>query len=180
MKLCLYGAASETVPDIYLTETERLGETLARRGHSMIFGGGASGMMGAAARGVHRGGGHITGVAPRFFDVPGVLTPLCDELIITETMNERKAIMRDRADGFIAAPGGVGTLDEFFEALTLRTLGRHSKPVAVFNVDGYYDGLIRFLRGMEAQTFVSPALWDSLGVFRDPDELLDHIEARAT
>lgn len=176
MELCVFGAASDAVPEVYITETERLGEHMARRGHGLIFGGGATGMMGAAARGVHRGGGAIIGVAPRFFDKPGVLTPLCTELIFTDTMDERKTLMEARADGFIIAPGGIGTLDEFFEVLTLRTLGQLPKPVALYNIDGYFDELLAFLRKMEAETFIAPALWDCLGVFDQPSALLDHME----
>lgn len=178
MVLCVFGAASDTVPKVYITETERLGERMAARGHGLLFGGGATGMMGAAARGVSRGGGAVIGVAPSFFDRPGILTPLCTELILTETMDERKTLMEDRADGFIIAPGGVGTLDEFFEVLTLRSLGQHSKPVALFNVDGYFDDLLDFLRKMEAETFIAPDLWNCLGVFSDPEALLDYMEAR--
>lgn len=176
MELCVFGAASDNVPAIYIEKTELLGEAMAARGHSMIFGGGSTGMMGAAARGVHRGGGRVTGVAPSFFDKPGVLTELCDELILTGTMDERKTLMESRAEGFIAAPGGVGTLDEFFEVLTLRNLGRHGKPVALYNIGGYFDELLVFLRTMEAQRFVSSALWDCLGVFDDANALLDYCE----
>lgn len=176
MELCVFGAASDAVPEVYIKQTEALGEAMARRGHALIFGGGATGMMGAAARGVHRGRGRIIGVAPGFFDHPGVLTPLCDELIFTETMDERKTLMESRADGFIAAPGGIGTLDEFFEVLTLRSLGQLAKPLALYNITGYYDELLAFLRTMEAQTFISRELWSCLGVFTDPDALLDYME----
>lgn len=176
MELCVFGAASDNVPEVYIKQTEVLGERMAARGHGLVFGGGSTGMMGAAARGVRKGGGRIIGVAPRFFDVPGVLTELCDELILTETMAERKIIMEERADGFIIAPGGIGTMDEFFQVLTLRSLQQHRKPVALLNTDGFYDELLAFLRTMEAQTFISPAVWDCLGVFSDPDELLDYME----
>jgi uncharacterized protein (TIGR00730 family) len=176
MELCVFGAASDNVPEVYIKQTETLGERMAARGHGLVFGGGSTGMMGAAARGVRKGGGRIIGVAPRFFDVPGVLTELCDELILTDTMAERKIIMEDRADGFIIAPGGIGTMDEFFQVLTLRSLQQHQKPVALLNTAGFYDELLAFLRTMEAQTFISPALWDCLGVFADPDDLLDYME----
>lgn len=176
MELCLFGAASEAVPNIYITETEKLGEALAARGHSLVFGGGATGMMGAAARGVHRGGGRIVGVAPSFFDRPGILSELCGELILTDTMDERKTIMEDRADAFIVAPGGIGTLDEFFEVLTLRSLGQTDKPVILFNIDGYFDELLSFLKTMEDQRFIQPALWTCLGVFSRAEELLDYLD----
>lgn len=176
MELCVFGAASDAVPEVYITETERLGEHMAARGHGLIFGGGATGMMGAAARGVHRGGGSIVGVAPKFFDKPGVLTPLCTELIFTETMDERKNLMEARADGFIIAPGGIGTLDEFFEVFTLRSLGQLPKPVTLYNIGGYFDGLMAFLRKMEAEAFIARELWDCLGVFSAPEALLDYMK----
>ena len=176
MELCVFGAASDAVPQVYIKQTELLGERMAARGHGLVFGGGSTGMMGAAARGVHAGGGRIVGVAPRFFDRPGVLTELCSELIFTRTMEERKSVMESRADGFIIAPGGIGTLDEFFQVLTLRSLGQTDKPVALYNIDGYYDDLLAFLRSMERQRFIAPALWDCLGVFSEPDRLLSYME----
>ena len=176
MELCLFGAASDIVPTVYITETEKLGEAMAARGHSLVFGGGATGMMGAAARGVHRGGGRVIGVAPAFFDQPGVLSELCDELILTKTMDERKAIMESRADAFIAAPGGIGTLDEFFEVFTLRSLGQLDKPVLLYNIDGYFDELLAFLKTMEDQRFIQPTLWTHLGVFSRAEDLLDHLD----
>ena len=178
MELCLFGAASETVPAVYITETEMLGEAMAARGHSLLFGGGSTGMMGAAARGVHRYGGRIVGVAPSFFHRPGVLSELCDELILTETMDERKAIMERRADAFIVAPGGIGTLDEFFEVLTLRSLGQLDKPIVLHNIDGYYDGLIEFLKSMEAQRFIRPELLPGLGIYSRATDLLDYLETQ--
>ncbi len=177
MDLCLFGAASDAVPEVYIKQTELLGERMAAHGHRLIFGGGSTGMMGAAARGVKRGGGHVTGVAPRFFDRPGVLTPLCDELIFTGTMDERKALMEARADGFIIAPGGIGTLDEFFEVLTLRSLGQLEKPLTLYNIDGYFSPLLSFMKKMDAEHFIAPELWTCLGVFDDPDPLLRYMEA---
>ena len=107
----------------------------------LVFGGGAQGMMGAAARGVRDGGGSIIGVAPDFFDVDGVLFPDCTEFIYTKTMRERKQILEDSSDAFIITPGGFGTLDEFFEILTLKQLERHNKAIVVLNVAGYYDNI---------------------------------------
>ena len=175
MEFCLFGAASDDVPEVYIKQTELLGERVAERGHALVFGGGATGMMGAAARGIRKKGGRLIGVAPTFFDRPGVLAE-CDELIFTETMDERKSIMEARADGFIIAPGGIGTLDEFFEVFTLRSLGQHGKPVTIFNVAGYYDELLAFLKKMEAEAFISPELWTCLGVFSNADTLLEYLE----
>lgn len=176
MVFCVFGAASDAIPPSCIRASEELGEKMAEGGHSLIFGGGAGGVMGGVSRGMARRGGHIIGVAPRFFDQPGVLTEDCSELIFTDTMHERKSLMEDRADGFIIAPGGIGTLDEFFQVLTLRSLDRHQKPVAVYNVNGYYDELLIFLRKMEAQKFVGPELWDCMGVFDEPEGLLRYME----
>ena len=176
MNLCLYGASSDQIAPAYLQAVEALGEKLARRGHGLVFGGGAQGLMGAAARGVSSRSGYILGVAPSFFNVDGVLYPHCTEFIYTETMRQRKQIMEDRADGFIMVPGGIGTYEEFFEMLTLKQLGRHNKPIAVLNLDGYYDLLQQMLEQTIEQGFMKPACRDLYGVFSDADALLDYLE----
>ena len=176
MNLCLYGASSDQIAPAYLQAVEALGEKLAQRGHGLVFGGGAQGLMGAAARGVSSRHGYILGVAPSFFNVDGVLYPHCTEFIYTETMRQRKQIMEDRADGFIMVPGGIGTYEEFFEMLTLKQLGRHSKPIAVLNLDGYYDLLQQMLEQTIEQGFMKPACRELYGVFSDADALLDYLE----
>ncbi len=176
MDICLFGSARDTVPARYIAATEDLGRAMARRGHTLIFGGGASGMMGAAARGVHSLGGRIVTVAPDFFQRPGVLVPYADEQIITPTMSRRKAEMVARAEAFIAAPGGVGTLDELFEAVTLRSLDQRAGPLALYNVDGFYDGLLAWLGKAAREDFFQPGLLEAVGVFSQPEELLDWLE----
>ena len=176
MNLCLYGASSDQIDPAYLQAVEALGTKLAARGHGMVFGGGAQGLMGAAARGVSGGQGYILGVAPSFFNVDGVLYPHCTEFIYTETMRQRKQIMEDRADGFIMVPGGIGTYEEFFEMLTLKQLGRHSKPIAILNLNGYYDLLEQLLEQTIEQGFMKPACRKLYGVFSDADALLDYLE----
>lgn len=176
MNLCLYGASSDQIAPAYLQAVEALGAKLAARGHGMVFGGGAQGLMGAAARGVASQQGYILGVAPSFFNVDGVLYPHCSEFIYTETMRQRKQIMEDRADGFIMVPGGIGTYEEFFEMLTLKQLGRHSKPIAILNLNGYYDLLEQLLEQTIRQGFMKPACRNLYGVFSDADALLDYLE----
>lgn len=176
MNICLYGAASERVDEIYCSETERLGRSLARRGHGLVFGGGANGMMGAAARGVKAENGTIIGVVPSFFNVDGVLFEGAQERIYTDTMRDRKALMEARSDAFVMTPGGLGTLDEFFEMITLRQLNRHQKPVAVYNIAGYYDPLLAFLEKAAADRFIHEPLSQLFGVFDDPEALLDYLE----
>lgn len=179
MTICVYGAASPTIDNSYLERGEALGRTLARRGHSLVFGGGAHGLMGAAARGVREAGGYIVGVVPRFFkeDAAETLCCFCDEYIETDTMRERKRIMEHRADAFIITPGGIGTFEEFFEILTLRQLCRHHKPIAVFNVNGYYDTVIRALVEAVEKGFLKASCLDLFAVTDDPDALLSYLEA---
>lgn len=176
MKICVYGAASNAIGKTFLDAGHELGEKLAKRGHSLVFGGGNSGMMGAAARGTHDGGGHITGIAPSFFNVDGILYPLIDEIIYTETMRQRKQKMEELSDGFIVSPGGIGTFEEFFEILTLKQLGRLSKPIAILNTDGYYDSLLEMLRHTAETNFMSEKNFSLFFVSDDIDRVLDYIE----
>lgn len=120
MNICIYGASSAQLEQIYYDKTEELGKMMAKRGHGLVFGGGATGMMGSAARGVDVEGGYILGIAPRFFDKPGVLYQNCSEFIFTDTMRERKKLLEERSDATIVTPGGIGTYEEFFEILTLK------------------------------------------------------------
>ena len=119
MVICLYGASSQNIHPAYLEGVEAFGRAMGKRGHALLFGGGDKGLMGAAARGVKAEKGRVIGVAPRFFNVDGVLYPHCDEFFYTDTMRERKQILEDKADAFVAVPGGIGTFDELFEILTL-------------------------------------------------------------
>ena len=177
MNICFYGAASRTIDPVFKEEVENLAEKCARRGHHLIFGGGSEGCMGAAARGFHKAGGRIFGVAPRFFDADGVLYPHCTNLIYTDTMRERKQLLESLSDAYVVAPGGIGTFDEFFEILCLKQLGRNVKAIALFNVNGYYDGLVDFLKTVADKNFMKPKVNETLyGVFSDPDELIAYLE----
>ena len=148
MRICVYGAASATIDEYYKQEVKKLGLEMAKRGHSLVFGGGGHGLMGAVADGIHEGGGHILGVIPKFFGDESIeaVFESCDELIEPNTMRERKQIMEDNADAFVIVPGGIGTFEEFFEILTLKQLCRHNKPIAIFNVKGYYQEMPMSMR----------------------------------
>ncbi len=176
MQICVYGASSSTLEQHYLDAGLALGRAMGQRGHSLVFGGGDHGLMGAVARGVHSAGGRIIGVAPSFFHVDGVLYPHCDKLIATETMRERKQRMEELSDAFVMTPGGIGTFEEFFEILTLRQLGRHSKAIAVLNTAGYFDGLCALLRKAAQEGFMTEACNALYRVFDTPDALLDYLE----
>ncbi len=178
MKICVFGASSAHIDDVYIKTVEDLGEKMARRGHSLVFGAGGSGLMGAAARGVKRGGGHVHGVVPSFFKERGIeqLFEDCDELTVTETMRERKAIMEDLADAFIITPGGVGTFEELFEVVTLKQLNRHDKAIAFFDVEGYYEELQKFMQIACERKFITPSCLQLYSCFTSADEVLDYLE----
>lgn len=176
MNICLYGASSNAIAKSYINPTEELGAKIAERGHTLIYGGGAAGLMGAAARGVYSRGGKIIGIVPSFLNVDGILFDKCDEMIFTETMRERKQLMEERANAFIMTPGGVGTFDEFFEILTLKQLGRHSKPIAVFNINGYFNSLIEQLKNAVHKQFMNPEAFELCMFTDNADKLINYIE----
>ena len=154
MRICIFGAASNDIDPVYVEQTYALALALAKRGHALMFGGGQNGLMGAAARGFTDGGGHIIGAAPKFFDLPGVLYPACDEFVYTESMRDRKKYMEDHADAFLVAPGGIGTYEEFLEVLTLKQLARHGKPIVLFNINGFFDKLTDLIAADTAAGFI--------------------------
>ena len=143
MNICVFGASSNDLAPAYYSEAQALGRAIAAGGHTLVFGGGAGGLMGACARGVREQGGELIGIAPRFFDEPGILCKDYGQLIFTDTMAGRKQLMEEKADAYIVLPGGIGTFEEFFEVLTLKQLGRHSKPMVMLNTLGYYDALVQ-------------------------------------
>lgn len=179
MNVCIYGASSTQIDPDYITATEALGEALARAGHSLVYGAGGAGLMGAAARGVTRGGGHVVGVVPSFLKVDGILYEHCDEIVYTETMRERKQIMDERSDAFIVTPGGIGTYEEFFEMYTLKQLGRHNKPIIVYNIGGYYDRLLEMLRFTVEEKFMQARSLFLMTVATTPEEVLDQLSVTA-
>ena len=177
MRVCVYGASSTKIDPVYIEEGEKLGMGIAARGWGLVFGAGANGLMGAAARGATRGGGNIIGVVPTFFqNVDGELYDKCTDLVYTETMRRRKMTMEELADAFVIAPGGVGTMDEFFEIFTLRHLKQHEKPIGILNTEGFYDDLLALLREMVETKFLVGSTLDCLLVSSDPDRLLDMIQ----
>lgn len=176
MNICVFGAASNAIAARYLEQVEAFAAELARRGHGLVFGGGATGLMGAAARGAAKAGGYILGVAPSFFNVEGVLYQNCTEFIYTETMRERKQTMEDRSDAVVMVPGGIGTFEEFFEMLTLKQLGRNNKPIAVFNVGGYFDEMEAMLQKSAREGFMSEGTLALYRCFSDGTALLDYLE----
>lgn len=176
MMICVYGAASNNIRPSYISAVEELGRKMSARGHGLVYGAGANGLMGAVARGVYENRGEIIGVAPSFFNVDGILFEHATKLISTETMRERKQIMEDYAEAFIMVPGGMGTFDEFFEILTLKQLARHNKPLVIFNLEHYYDPLLSMMEHAAKEGFVAEKNLGLYKVLDDIDEILEYIE----
>ncbi|MBQ7965747.1 MAG: TIGR00730 family Rossman fold protein [Ruminococcus sp.] len=176
MRICVYGAASDEIDRSYLEAGEKLGREMSRRSHSLVFGGGAKGMMGAVARGTSENNGYLKGIVPHFFNVDGALYEKCNEMIKTQTMRERKKLMEESSDAFIVTPGGIGTFEEFFEILTLRSLDRHKKPIAILNTNGYYNDLLSFLKNGVEQKFLREGNLELFFVSDDITALLDYLE----
>ena len=176
MRICVYGASSNKISNEYITAVEGLGELLASDGNTLVFGGGASGLMGAAARGFSKMNGEIVGVAPRFFDVDGILYDKCTRFVYTDTMRERKKILEDESDAFIITPGGVGTFDEFFEIVTLKQLGRHNKSIVIFNVNGYFDELDKLMQKAFSEKMLSEKSLLLYKITDDAKEVLKYLK----
>ncbi|MBR2043835.1 MAG: TIGR00730 family Rossman fold protein [Clostridia bacterium] len=178
MRICVYGAASPTIDQEYKDITEEMGKEMVKRGHSLVFGGGGNGLMGAVAKGVKGANGKILGVIPKFFDDEDIeaICGFCDTLLEPETMRERKQLMEDNADAFIVVPGGIGTYEEFFEILTLKQLCRHKKPIAIYNIMGYYDSLFAVMKGAIDKSFIKENCLDLFKITDNLDELFNYIE----
>lgn len=178
MRICVFGAASPTIDSYYITKVEEMGKALAERGHSLTFGGGGNGLMGAAARGFRDGGAGILGVIPKFFIEESVelICDFCSEMITPDTMRERKQIMEDNADAFVIVPGGIGTFEEFFEILTSKQLCRHNKPIAVYNLMGYYDEMYAMLDAAIDKNFLRENCRDLYLFSDDIAKIIEYVE----
>ena len=178
MKICVYGAASSLIENHFIEAGKELGRRMVQRGHGLVFGGGANGMMGAVAEGVFEKSGYILGVIPEFFQEAGAEISFknCTDYIYTDTMRERKRELAENANGFIVAPGGIGTLDEFFEILTLKQLGRHNKPIAIYNIDGFFDELDAMMDKSIEKEFITHDCKELYSIFEDIDKMLDYLE----
>lgn len=178
MRICVYGAASPTIDPIYIKQVENLGREMVKRGHSLVFGGGGNGLMGAVARGVKAEDGYIFGVIPKFFDDEKIeaVCDFCNELVEPDTMRERKQIMEDNSDAFIVVPGGIGTFEEFFEILTLKQLCRHNKPIAIYNINGYYNNMNNVMVSAIKKNFIRENCLDLYFTTDDLNKLLNYVE----
>lgn len=171
MKICMYGASSDSIAEIYIEKAREFGCKLAKNNHTLVYGGGNSGIMGVAARSVLENGANVIGIAPHFFKDRNELLCNCSDFFYTQTMRERKQLMEDKSDAFVVMPGGIGTFEEFFEILTLKQLGQHDKPIIVANINGYFDLLLSMLQKAVDEKFLSADHLKFFSVCESVDEI---------
>ncbi len=175
MRICVFLGSSVGRSPVYAQAAEQLGTLIARRGIGLVYGGGAVGLMGLLADAATAAGGEVIGVIPealraREHDHPGLT-----KLHVVRTMHERKAMMADLSDGFIALPGGIGTFEELFEVWTWSQLGYHAKPCGLLNVAGFYDGMSGFIDHVVEEGFLKPEHRRMLIVEREAETMLDRL-----
>ena len=178
MKICVYGAASSLIDESFKEAGRELGRTMVERGHSLVFGGGARGMMGAVAEGVCEKEGEIIGVIPEFFKEGGeeISYLKCNKYIYTDTVRNRKKQMEDNSNAFIITPGGIGTYDEFFEILTLKQLGRHNKPLVIYNINDYYKEMDIMMDKAIEKKFITDDCKELYKTCNTIEEIFDYLE----
>ncbi|MFZ4692739.1 MAG: TIGR00730 family Rossman fold protein [Burkholderiaceae bacterium] len=174
--VCVYCGSAKGNNPVYADAAKALGRALVKHNLSLVYGGGHVGLMGIVADAVLDAGGEVTGVIPKALMDTEVGHERLTRLLVVKDMHERKALMAEHADGFIAMPGGIGTLEELFETLTWAQLGFHEKPIGLLNVAGFYDPLIEFLRHQTSQGFLRAEHKDLLLMETEPDPLIAELK----
>jgi uncharacterized protein (TIGR00730 family) len=177
--ICVYCGSGKGANPVYAEAAMTLGRSMASRGIGLVYGGGGLGLMGEVARATLLHGGHVTGIIPEFLMAKENALDAVDELIVTTDMHERKRIMFERSDAFVALPGGIGTLEELVEQLTWAQLGRHTKPIVVANIDGFWTPFLELLAHMKTDTFIRPGLDVRFTVVERADQIVPAAEAAA-
>jgi uncharacterized protein (TIGR00730 family) len=178
--ICVYCGSAKLASPEYFRAAKLMGETLARRGLTLVYGGGKTGLMGALADSTLESGGEVIGVIVESMNTPELAHTRLKRLEVRATIHQRKARMYELADGYIALPGGYGTLDELFETLTWAQIGEHSKPVGLLNVSGYYDALLAMLDRAVEEKFLFPEHRGALLVDAEAEGLLEAMEEYRT
>jgi len=173
--VCVFCASSRSVGQVYIDAAMELGRLMGRDGIDLVYGGAAIGLMGAVAKGAHQEGGRVIGVLPEFFKVKDIEYLEADELIVVQEMRERKAVMDQRSDGFIVLPGGVGTLEEAMEILSMIQLRLTQKPLVFLNTENFYDGLINHIKKIIDLKFAKQETLKMFAIVNSPQEALDYL-----
>jgi uncharacterized protein (TIGR00730 family) len=175
--ICVYCGSGLGQNPAYAAAARTLGAQLAENGIGLVYGGGSLGLMGEVARATLDGGGRVTGIIPGFLTEKEKMLRDADDLIVTEDMHERKRLMFERSDAFVALPGGVGTLEELVEQLTWVQLGQHTKPVVVANIEGFWNPFLRLLAHMKEDAFIRPGLDLNFTVVDDAKKIVPAVLA---
>lgn len=175
--ICVYCGSGDGHDPVYRDSADAFGRLLAENGIGLVYGGGSLGLMGAVAKSVLRHGGHVTGIIPQFLTEREKMLRDVQKLIVTDDMHERKRLMFDHADAFVALPGGIGTLEETVEMLTWSQLGRHQKPILLANIDGFWDPLCRLFDHMLDQAFIREGLMVRYLVVDDVEDIIPKVRA---
>ena len=175
MKICVFCSSSDAVDGGYLAAATHMGTLIGGGGHTLVFGGGRVGLMGATARAAHQSGGTVIGVIPRFMDRPGVPYLESDQLIYTTDMRERKARMMEMSDAFVALPGGFGTLEEISEVITQKQFGFVRGPLVAVNTLGFFEPLAAFFERFYELSFAKPAFRATCPFVPAPDDAMEYI-----
>jgi cytokinin riboside 5'-monophosphate phosphoribohydrolase len=175
----VFCASAAGLPEVYHQAARAFGRELARRDHRLVYGGGNVGLMGEVARAVHEHGGLVFGAIPRALVERELAYGPADELVVTDTLRQRKAEMDARADAFVALPGGFGTLEELLEVLTLRQLHLHDRPIVLLDANGYYHPFLAMIDAMVEQGFAPAGQGELFEVATTAEEALDLVEASA-
>jgi uncharacterized protein (TIGR00730 family) len=171
----VYCSSSNKVAKVFADATAELGREIARKGWKLVYGGNAVGLMGVLADSCREAGGKVIGVTPRLFIEKGVDDKKCDEMIVTDGMRDRKAVMEERGDAFVALPGGFGTFEEFFEIICGRQLAYHNKAIVLLNVAGYYDPMLAMIERGHEMGFIRPKARHLYFVARNVAEAIEHL-----
>ena len=170
--ICVYCGSRSGTQAEYAQVAEQVGTWIGQHGGQLVYGGGKNGLMGIVASATSAAGGRVLGIIPKALQTRENTRTDCDELHVVDTMHERKRLMAQHADVFVALPGGIGTFEEFFEVWTWRQLGYHDKPIGLINTRGYYDGLLAFSRHSVEQGFLSDGQMDLIQVGENATDLL--------
>lgn len=176
-RICVFCGSSPGARQEYVDAAREMGRALARRNIGLVYGGGNVGLMGEIATAAEEAGGEVIGVIPKWLVDREVAYTALKDLRVVNSMHERKALMAGLSDGFVALPGGLGTIEEFFEAATWAQLGIHKKPCGLLNVCGYYDSLMTFLDHTTEEMFVRPENRGMIMIEEDSDRLIDMFES---
>jgi uncharacterized protein (TIGR00730 family) len=173
--VCVYCGSRHGVSPAYAEVAHQVGSWIGQHGGQLVYGGGNNGLMGIVAQATADAGGRVVGIIPQALQTQENTRTACTELHVVDTMHERKHMMAERADVFLALPGGIGTFEEFFEVWTWRQLGYHDKPIGLLNTQGYYDGLLQFAQSSVAQGFLSDWQMDLIRSGSEPITLLQEL-----